>query len=137
MAKSSAAVVTAVCVLSAICAAGLYFTWHGITLFAEVDYSPDDCFSEEDLKTAVRLAKSEFRGTFDGCILQAIEYDAEASEHEVIQDSRYAGAIFLRSEYLAVAPFASEEWGSGSAVISWIVMQNDNGVWKLKSYGHG
>ena len=129
--KSSAAVVTAVCVLSAICAAGLYFSRHGITLFAKVDDSTDNRFSADDMDTAIRLAKTEFRAQYDGCILKTIGYDADADAYPAAQSD----ALVLYSEYLRVTPFADSGFGSGQTYCRWVFQKNSSGIWELEVYG--
>lgn len=131
--KLSGVIVGAVCVFTAICAGGLYFATHGLTLGAEVKLNDSDYFSQDDINTAAKLVMQSFRQNFDGCIMRTL---TNRTKPDTESSSDYAGEIILTAEYQPFPPFAAPELGSSISECSFTVSRDTNGLWVVRALGH-
>lgn len=133
--KTSAVIVTATCLLAAICAAGFCFLSHGVTAFAKIECDAPEHCSQKDMDAAVQIVKAKFRSDFDGCIMQKLVYCESEVQSKIEYGSEYAGVIVLRADYLRIPSLSDIEFSGGSGECEWIVVQNTDGLWELKAFG--
>ena len=100
-------------------------------------------YTEAEIAAAMDVATAYFRAEFGGCRLMEMVYDEEKS---CLQSAGWAKqyaadeAIVLHSTFEVCSPDA---WKRGLAAgeiyrnWAWILVRNDGGTWRLKTWGYG
>ena len=134
-------------------AAAFAVAWHaasGISLFARIDRgdSKTNSHTDEEISTAISMARKEFRKNFNGCIMTELSYSEEQSKDELAYENSYYAcylapekcvddAIVLESTFVTKSPFAAPEWGHYTQKgWKWIIKHTPAGGWEYSGCGY-
>lgn len=114
--------------------------------YARIDYGKSDIYSKSDMKAAIKLIKSEFRG-WTGCRLLSLAYvgDECNDEHNIewMNESNpnepYTQCIEFQSDFRT--PFFGKNadvLGPNEKITNWQwwLARTDGGEWKLITWGY-
>ena len=129
--KILAALIAAVLVLS-LSGCGMPFT-------AKKIIDDSDIYSKRDIEKAMNRVYREF-AFFEGCVLLELEYNEEYSKARMVdwaENYDADEAIVLLSKFYVAAENGSLEPGETYSKWNWILVRNENGPWKLMTWGYG
>ncbi|MBR2041241.1 MAG: hypothetical protein IKL57_05450 [Oscillospiraceae bacterium] len=115
------------------------FSGCGIPFTAKKIIDESEIYSERDIEKAMNAVYCEFAG-FEGCVLLELEYDEEYSKERADDWAENYGAdeaIVLLSKFYVAAENGSLTPGKTYSKWNWILVRNNNGPWKLMTWGYG
>lgn len=119
----------------------LCFSGCGISFTAEKIISDSEIFSENEINAAMFRVYKKFGLDFEGCVLLEIEYDEYYSKPRAAEwAENYGydeGIVLLSKFYVAAEGDGSLALGETYSNWNWILVRNENGPWKLMTWGYG
>ncbi len=116
------------------------FSGCGISFTAEKIISDSEIFTEREINSAMFKVYKKFGLDFEGCVLLEIEYDEDYSKERADDwalNYGYDEAIVLLSKFYVAAENGSLALGETYSGWNWILVRNENGPWKLMTWGYG
>lgn len=117
------------------------FSGCGMPFTANKIISDSQIFSEKEINSAMFKVYKKFGLDFEGCVLLELEYNEEYSKQRADDWAENYGAdeaiVLLSKFYVATEGDGSLEPGETYKDWNWILVRNENGPWKLMTWGYG